>query len=232
MRYRLEFRLSTTNRTVWSDMIEAPPVNRRDQRREAILKVASEVFFEEGYAAASMSTIASRLGGSKGTLYNYFKSKEELFAAYVEDSCGLIAEDAFSHGLQDDRPVEEVLQQLGEKLLAHIYSDWSVNNFRVIVTESKRAPELAQVFYRAGPAVGRERLGAYFERATRRGVLAIEDCGRAAEHFLGLCRGDVHFRVVLNLIPSPGLEVIKADVAAAIKVFMAAYGPRKDPALA
>ena len=59
--------------------------DRRDQRREAILEVAREVFTEEGYAAASMSTIAARLGGSKGTLYNYFKSKEELFGAYVRE---------------------------------------------------------------------------------------------------------------------------------------------------
>ena len=208
-------------------MIETPPVNRRDQRREGILKVAREVFFEEGYAAASMSTIAARLGGSKGTLYNYFKSKEELFAAYVEDSCSHVADDAFAHGLQDDRPVEEVLQRLGEKLMTHIYSDWSVNNFRVIVTESKRAPELAQVFYAAGPAVGRERLAGYFERAAARGALAINDYGQAAEHFLGLCKGDVHFRVVLNLIATPGQEKISADVAAAIKVFMAAYGPAR-----
>ena len=59
----------------------------RDARREAILDVAQDVFLDEGFAAASMSTIAARLGGSKGTLYNYFKSKEELFNAYVQRRC-------------------------------------------------------------------------------------------------------------------------------------------------
>ena len=62
---------------------QSPRACARDQRREAILNVAREVFFEQGYSAASMSTIAARLGGSKGTLYNYFKSKEELFEAQV-----------------------------------------------------------------------------------------------------------------------------------------------------
>src|SRR3954464_10654712 len=61
----------------------------RGDRRELILDVASEVFLKEGYAATSMSEIAARLGGSKGTLYNYFKSKEELFEAYVSRNCGL-----------------------------------------------------------------------------------------------------------------------------------------------
>src|ERR1700756_2129050 len=112
-------------------MIEAPPINRRDQRREAILKIAQEVFLEEGFAAASMSTIAARLGGSKGTLYNYFKSKDELFAAYIQEDCSKIAEDTFAHALADDQPIAVVLQELGEGLLSHIYSEWGISNFRV-----------------------------------------------------------------------------------------------------
>ncbi len=41
---------------------------RRDLKRDTILSIARQVFMEEGYAAASMSTIAARVGGSKGTL--------------------------------------------------------------------------------------------------------------------------------------------------------------------
>lgn len=207
-------------------MIEAPTINRRDKRRDTILKIAKEVFLEEGFAAASMSTIAARLGGSKGTLYNYFKSKDELFAAFVQDTCSTVTEETFILGLVDDQPVPAVLQRLGEKLLGHIYSDWSVGTLRLIVTECKRAPELAEIFYAAGPAVGRTRLGAYFERAARRGVLAIEDPYRAAEHFMGLCKGDVHFRLMLNLAEKPSPEQIRADVTSAVEVFMAFYGAK------
>jgi len=206
-------------------MNEIAPINRRDQRREAILNIAQDVFLEEGYAATSMSTIAARLGGSKGTLYNYFKSKDELFAAYVQAACGRVAEETFVRGLIDDESVEVVLQRVGEKLLAHIYSDWSVRTFRLIVTEATRAPELAQIFYQAGPAMGRELLSAYFERANRRGALKIDDFGRAAEHFLGLCKGEAHFRLVLNLIPSPSASEIRATVAAAVSAFVSLYGP-------
>ena len=55
------------------------------------MSVAREVFFEHGYSATSMSAIAARLGGSKGTLYNYFRSKEELFEAQLRDVCGALA---------------------------------------------------------------------------------------------------------------------------------------------
>src|SRR5271170_7231779 len=76
-------------------MVETALSAKRDARREAILEVARQVFFEEGYAAASMSTIAARLGGSKGTLYNYFKSKEELFAAYIRETCARMGGSVF-----------------------------------------------------------------------------------------------------------------------------------------
>src|SRR5579871_4719106 len=60
---------------------------RSDARRRAILEVGREVFLAQGYAAASMSEIAAKLGGSKGTLYNYFRSKEELFGALMTEVC-------------------------------------------------------------------------------------------------------------------------------------------------
>jgi AcrR family transcriptional regulator len=58
---------------------------KRNRRREAIINAARQVFFESGYTAASMSSIAAHLGGAKGTLYNYCGNKEELFEALVRD---------------------------------------------------------------------------------------------------------------------------------------------------
>jgi AcrR family transcriptional regulator len=172
-----------------------------------------------------MSTIAARLGGSKGTLYNYFKNKEELFAAYIEQSCARFAAESFIPALVDDQPVAEVLTRLGERYLQHIFSDWALRNLRLITAEAGRAPELARIFYRAGPAVGQERLTGYMERAKQRGAISPPDCKRAAAHFIALCRGDSHFKFILNLMDRPEPEQIQADVAAAVGMFMAAYGP-------
>ncbi len=47
---------------------------RTEAKREAILKTAAQAFVELGYERASMSEIAARVGGSKGTLYAYFPS--------------------------------------------------------------------------------------------------------------------------------------------------------------
>lgn len=209
-------------------MSEAAILNRRDRRRDAILRVASEVFCEEGYSAASMSTIAARLGGSKGTLYNYFKSKEDLFAAHVQQQCNRFADETFSPALVDDQPVKVVLRRVGKILLEHILADWAVQNFRLVVAEARRAPELARIFYRAGPAVGLDRLTAYLEGAKRRGLIDAPDCRRAALQFMALCRSDIHFKFVLNMTDMPTEGEIAADVDAAVAMFMAAYGLPRD----
>jgi AcrR family transcriptional regulator len=56
---------------------------KSEARRQAILDTAAEAFRERGYEATSMSEVAARVGGSKATLYNYFCSKESLFAAVM-----------------------------------------------------------------------------------------------------------------------------------------------------
>src|SRR5437763_16491787 len=98
-----------------------PETVRSDRKRRQILDVAREVFLEEGFAAASMSTIAARLGGSKGTLYNYFKSKDELFAAYVERRC-LWQQDQIFEILPGEAP-EAALLRIGRSCLGHILNE-------------------------------------------------------------------------------------------------------------
>ena len=50
----------------------------RNQRKTLILDAALHVFAEEGYHSASISKIAKRAGVSKGLMYNYFESKQDL----------------------------------------------------------------------------------------------------------------------------------------------------------
>ena len=51
----------------------------KDQRRNTILDAAEKVFFSQGINLATMDGVAEEAELSKGTLYLYFKSKEELF---------------------------------------------------------------------------------------------------------------------------------------------------------
>ena len=61
---------------------------RTEVKRQEIIRIAGELFEERGYDRTSMSAIAARVGGSKATLYGYFKSKEELLLAVLDYDVG------------------------------------------------------------------------------------------------------------------------------------------------
>jgi AcrR family transcriptional regulator len=196
---------------------------RKDLRRETILAVAGEVFAEEGFQAASMSSIAARLGGSKGTLYNYFDSKEALFEAYVRETCGRVAAEILD--FVDDQPASDVLRQFGERFLDRIYSDWAVRTFQIVVAEARRTPNLARMFFNSGPMIGHERLARFLETARARGELELEDCDEAAWQFSGMCRIH-HLELALGVESKPSAETIARQVAWAVEMFMMRYGAK------
>ncbi|MGE5145837.1 MAG: TetR/AcrR family transcriptional regulator [Candidatus Eiseniibacteriota bacterium] len=59
---------------------------RKEARPAEIVAAALELFAERGFAATRLDDVAARAGVSKGTLYLYFESKEELFKAVVRES--------------------------------------------------------------------------------------------------------------------------------------------------
>ena len=205
-------------------MQDVKPRLDRDARREAILDVARDVFLEEGYANASMSTIAARLGGSKGTLYNYFKNKEDLFAAYVVRHCAW-QRDAMFELSADVGDIRAALTKVGRTYLSIVLSDFSMSNFRVIVAEAQRTPEIGRAFYETGPRSGAQLLGAILQKAADTGQLKLADPVHAAHQFIGLCQNRLMKARLCNAMAEPTAEEIDREVLPAVEVFLAAFAP-------
>lgn len=205
--------------------VEARPRLDRDGRREAILDVAAEVFLEVGYSAASMSMIAARLGGSKGTLYNYFRGKEELFEAYVERHCAW-QQEAMDELLSQGTDVRATLEEVGRTYLRVVLSGFGLRNFILVVSEAGRAPAIGRAFYEAGPMRGAARLADFIGRAVEEGRLRPCDPLAAAYQFIGLCQNRWLKARLCNAAPEPTEQEIAAEVDAAAETFMAAFGPR------
>lgn len=204
-------------------MSVARTISKREDRRETILDVARDCFLAEGFAATSMSTIAARLGGSKGTLYNYFKNKEELFAAYVVRHCAW-QRDAMFEIESDLSDIREALIKTGRIYLSIVLSDFSMANFRVIVAEAQRTPEIGLAFYEAGPKSGARRLGETLQKAVDSGQLKIDDPVHAAHQFIGLCQNRLLKARLCNVMSEPTPEEIDREVLPAVDMFLAAYG--------
>lgn len=197
----------------------------RDARRELILDVAQEVFLDEGFANASMSTIAARLGGSKGTLYNYFKSKDDLFTAYVERRCLWQQDEVFA--LKPGEAPAQALQRIARSFLAHVVNEATVRNFRLIVAEAERTPQIGRMFYEAGPERGTERLAEFLASLDASGGLDLEgDPLGAAQHFLGLVQSPTFKGRLCNATPELTGRQIDKEAARGVQAFLRAYGPR------
>lgn len=204
-------------------MIEAePPVRPASlQRREAILAVAHDVFLEAGYEAASMSQIAARLGGSKGTLYSYFDSKAALFSALVGESC--TRNRAAMFDVPADATLDAALRAIARAYLGIVMSNWAIRMFQIIAAEAPRWPELAMIFHDSGPAAATAQLSRYLaDHATSDG-LAISDSAAAAETFLTLCRGSLHMRRILGIAPEPDAETLDREARRAVMAFCKLY---------
>ena len=195
----------------------------RDARRHAILETAREVFMEDGLAAASMSAIAARVGGSKGTLYNYFPSKEELFAAVIRNECDLKQGALFDSLEAEGEDVEAVLREVGRRYTHLVVSEQAILLSRMVIAESTRLPELGRTLYEAGPKRGRVRLTAYVESQMRAGRLRTGDAERMVDQYCEMCLSPLYRQRLMNVIAPPSDEVVCATVDAALTVIMAAY---------
>ncbi len=90
-------------------MSSAPELRPRQRRRRAeVLRVAAELFSEQGYEATSTTELAERLGIKGGSVYYYIDSKEELLFELVQDVYRLLL-DSLSEVLEsDDEPLAKL----------------------------------------------------------------------------------------------------------------------------
>jgi TetR/AcrR family transcriptional repressor of mexJK operon len=202
-------------------------LSRSDAKRRAILDVASEVFLAQGYAATSMSEIAARLGGSKGTLYNYFRSKEELFSAFIVDTCQGQAMAIFDQlpVTGAGKPIRENLTNLGVAFLSFILSPKLIAINRVVVGETARFPELGRMFFDAGPGRGEARFAQLAERAMDAGELRRDDPVMVGRCLKDLILSDYHHRQLWGVLGDISTARIEAHVSCVVDVFLRAFAP-------
>src|ERR1700753_2052494 len=124
----------------------APTATDEDSaKRRQIVSGARAVFLSQGFDAASMNDIARAAGVSKGTLYVYFKDKEQLFEAIVEQECETQAEGIFDFDAED-HDVEAGLTRLGFAYIRFLCRPEKASAIRVVIAIAERMPELGRRF--------------------------------------------------------------------------------------
>ncbi|HEV3242576.1 MAG TPA: TetR/AcrR family transcriptional regulator [Methyloceanibacter sp.] len=169
-----------------------------------------------------MGEIARHAGVSKGTLYVYFDSKEQLFQAIVEEECHVQAEQVLALD-SDDHDVEAVLLRLGKDFVRFLCSPTRVSPLRAVISIADRMPELGKRFYETGPASGIARVARYLEDQVATGILAIDDYELAAAQFLDSCQSTTFKPLMFNAAGPPSDERIDYVVGTAVRTFLVAY---------
>jgi TetR/AcrR family transcriptional regulator, mexJK operon transcriptional repressor len=199
---------------------------RSDAKRRAIVDVARSAFLAQGYAATSMSEIAAKLGGSKGTLYNYFRSKEELFEAFMVETCQGPAAEVFGRlpSPTESRDIRASLIDHGVTLLEFLLREDMIALHRLVVAEAGRFPELGRMFYEAGPQRGEVRFTEYFEGAIAAGLVRAGDAKMMGQRLKDLVLSDVYLRRLWGVLEPLSARAARAHVAESVDIFLRAFG--------
>lgn len=191
-------------------------------KRRQIIDGACRMFLAQGFDAASMGSIAREAGVSKGTLYVYFKSKEELFEAIVEEQCRVQAEYVFT--LDEQAEIESELTRFGEGLVRFLSNrPGGISPLRTVIAISDRMPELGAKFYRSGPGRGIDILRQYLERKVAARILKPHDSEVAAAQFISSCLSITFKPMLFNFAGPPNDGQISHIVGMAVRMFLAAY---------
>ena len=155
-----------------SATLPAPPARqrRKEARPQELLDAALQLFVERGFAAARMEEVAALAGVSKGTLYLYYPSKEELLKAVIRERLSNEIEAGALEVAQHVGSHADMLRKIYEHWWLRVYDSPASGVFKLIITEVRSFPEIAEYYFREVVQPGQELMGGVL----RRGIAAGE----------------------------------------------------------
>jgi TetR/AcrR family transcriptional regulator len=177
---------------------------KRERRKEArpgeLLDAALDLFVGKGFAATRVEEVAARAGVSKGTLFLYFQSKEELFKAVIREN--------ISGRFREWNEEFDAFEGSSAEMLAYCMSTWwervgttkASGITKLMVSEAKNFPEIAAFYQQEVIAPGQSLIRRILQRGIDRGEFRAMDLDYAvysvtapmlflilARHSMGVC---------------------------------------------
>lgn len=194
---------------------------KTESKRAELVAAAVSVFAERGYEQTSMEDIRERAGCSKGTLYSYFASKDELFLQTLlevteQEASGIVWEPR-----RGEESGEAFLTRFGLVFLQTLYAP-SFQALRRLAFSSPNS-EVGLSIYNQVVKPYETRVANLLRELMEAGVLRRADPEVAAHHFGGLLESEFFLKFLLRAIDGPTKAQLKNAAARAVAVFLAAY---------
>lgn len=194
-----------------------------EAKHDAILKAANRLFLKNGYSSTTMDDVALVARVTKQTVYAHYKSKDVLFNQMISTLCQKHTPPQLA--LSDhSQKIETVLYQIGMGFLNMITSPDGLAAVRLVVSEAKRHPRMAQLFYESGTQRMLNLLADFLKQRNRLRHVSVPNPESAASYFFAMLKGRYHLRMILCIKPVPSPKEKEAHVRETVRIFMALYG--------
>jgi len=167
----------------------APPASGRQRRKDArpqeLLDAALDLFVERGFAATRSEDVATRAGVSKGTLYLYYPSKEELLKEVIRHH----VINPIAEGVQIirdfDGPTPELLALMLRLWWERIGETRASGILKLMTSEARNFPEIAQFYVDEVVSPSNQMLASVIQRGITRGEFRGVDVAETTHALVG-----------------------------------------------
>ena len=157
---------------------------RKEARPAELLEAALTLFVEKGFATTRSEEVAKAAGVSKGTLYLYFPSKEELLKAVIQHFLGTEIETGIQEAAAADGPTAQVMHELLVTWWTRIYEGPGSGVFKLMVTEVRNFPEIGEFWVERVVAPGHAIVSGLLHKGIARGEFVVDDVDSAVHSIL------------------------------------------------
>ncbi len=188
-------------------MSPAKPSHRRrkDARPQELLEAALALFVEKGFAATRAEEVAARAGVSKGTLYLYYPSKEELLKAVISHNLSARIAEGAVRAADYEGSAASLMRGILTDWWGDLYDSPAAGVFKLVITEVRNFPDIAEYYASQVINPAHELMGGIVRRGIALGEFRAVDVDNAVHslvlplvmiclhrHSLGACPLDWH----------------------------------------
>lgn len=153
-------------------MLPAEPAHRRrrkEARPQELLDAALALFVQKGFAATRAEEVAAAAGVSKGTLYLYYPSKEELLKAVIAHYLSARIAEGAAQAAEFSGSSSALLRSILIDWWTQLYDSPAAGVFKLVITEVRNFPEIAGFYHREVVERAHALLGGVLNQGIARG---------------------------------------------------------------
>ncbi|MGF7148726.1 AcrR family transcriptional regulator [Sphingomonas zeicaulis] len=192
-------------------------MHRREDRRNAILDAAEDLFLDQGFDRVSLAAIVKRSGGSLATVYEMFGNKQGLLRAMVLRLVDRDLETSWSSERDAVAPSIQ-LRELAYRIRGHMCQPKVVALNRIVIMESLRDPAFGRAFHDQVYGARGEELIECFWQWTQQGRANFDDPVAAVDLYISIVIGDSQ-EALLGVLPEVDRAAIDWRLAPFLSYF-------------